>query len=134
MAKANSTRRKVGPSLSKKPRPYRRLEREFAKAKHALIEISSEMSRHPKEQALQDAREAAQEVLLATYATAPALAEPEPELGAELSEIAEAMELARAVVQTAWQAIENLNSAEVGGPDAVLPTHADSPLAASSTR
>ena len=130
MAKANSTRRKAVASPSTKLRPYRRLEREFAKAKRALVEVSSEMSRHPKEQAARDAEEAAHEVRLTTFATVPALAEPEPELGAVLSEIAGELELARAVVQTAWQAIENLNSGEVTGLDAVLRTHADDPLAA----
>lgn len=82
--------------------------------------LAAERDRHPDTLATKRP-----ELRLSTETTAPLLSQPEPELGAVLSQIANDLELARAVVQTAWQAIQGADAGELDGLEDVLQRHAD---------
>ena len=94
----------------------------FLELAHRFNELAKERDTHPDTLAAGLAN-----LRLGTKATW--LAGEEPELGAVLTEIAGELELARAVVQTARQAIENSEVGDFVGLEAVLRTHADDSIA-----
>jgi hypothetical protein len=95
----------------------------FRDAAHRVSELQKEYDAHPDTLAASLAN-----LRLGTEVTAPDLSASEPELGVVLTTIVNELELARAVVQTAWQAIESLNLGGADGLDDVLRVHADDPI------
>jgi len=123
-----------GPTRENRPRSLAAIERDLARmrkradAANGLFmgfvkrvnALAAERDSHPDTLAVKRP-----EVRLNEEALAYLLAQPEPELGAVLSRIANDLELARAVVQTAWQAIQGADIGELDGLDDVLQRHAD---------
>jgi hypothetical protein len=101
----------------------RRAQAHFMELIDRVNELSKERDSHPDTLAANLTN-----LRLGAEATLPALSESEPELGAVLTDIAADLELARAVVQTAWQAIEHLNLGGTSGLEDVLLRHADNPI------